>query len=765
MEKEDTKYWVSKGMEYYKDKNYEEVIKCYDKAARLDPMVTMEASIFNNWGNALCKLAEIKQNYVLLERAFEKYEKATELEQADTKKSIAFHNWGNALYKLAENKKDKEREDLLNSAFEKYDKASQLNPQNATTFHNLGVTLFELAKIKQDYILFENVFEKYKEAIRLYKMNKYKAIVFNNWGLALSNLAEIKQDYALFQEAFEKYEEATQLDEKNATAFHNWGVALYNLAEINEDEDLFKSASEKYREAVKLYVTNIDKASVYYNLGVAFSKLAENKKDKEREDLLNCALEKYKEAIRLDSKNSSVFNNLGITFYKLAENKKDKEREDLLNSALEKYKEAIKLSETDIDKSFAYYNWGIALHDIAEIKQDENLYEKAEECFIKSKQDILRIFVSLYNDNKKRIFQTKYFYKLLDNNEFFLKSIEKDKTKLNEYKDVYLRSIFIISQLHINNENEKTVAYYREKDISQKLLFDSNSKFRLNAINYSNDPTEGKTLLDFLYGEKNRPTDEELNTGYEAFAGCFTFNYDSLNQFRLYGKEYGKEGTGLSLVFKDSFFNKEARMAYESDEAKSSIMEMDNEPTEINSPIIKKTNSNIKENKSSLFRCIYIDPQSKPEQPIATVGQKEEYLFSREGIWKKFGDYNKERNIIIEDVRKEMTELKKHIENEKLEITIVGRLLLNLRYLVKHIAFKEEQECRIVKILNLSKDKEKIKDSEFKQLYFEYPFAVPMYIDKIYFGPKAKDFELFKSMLKYKGLDKIKCKKSENPLA
>jgi len=71
----------------------------------------------------------------------------------------------------------------------------------------------------------------------------------------------------------------------------------------------------------------------------------------------------------------------------------------------------------------------------------------------------------------------------------------------------------------------------------------------------------------------------------------------------------------------------------------------------------------------------------------------------------------------------------------------------------------------MVKILNLSKDKEKIKDDEFKQMYFEYPFAVPMYIDKIYFGPKAEDFELFKSMLKYKGLDDIHCEKSTNPLA
>jgi hypothetical protein len=106
------------------------------------------------------------------------------------------------------------------------------------------------------------------------------------------------------------------------------------------------------------------------------------------------------------------------------------------------------------------------------------------------------------------------------------------------------------------------VAHYREKTISQKmLLFDEDSNFRLNAINYSNDPTEGKILFDYLFEKDKRPIDESLNREYGAFAGCFIFNHDSLNQFRLYGKENGTKGTGLSLVFRNSFFNEEAKMA------------------------------------------------------------------------------------------------------------------------------------------------------------------------------------------------------------
>jgi len=50
-------------------------------------------------------------------------------------------------------------------------------------------------------------------------------------------------------------------------------------------------------------------------------------------------------------------------------------------------------------------------------------------------------------------------------------------------------------------------------------------------------------------------------------------------------------------------------------------------------------------------------------------------------------------------------------------------------------------------------------------MFFEYSLKVSDHIDRIYFGPKAVGIELFKSMLKFKGLEKIVCKKSENPLA
>jgi hypothetical protein len=400
-----------------------------------------------------------------------------------------------------------------------------------------------------------------------------------------------------------------------------------------------------------------------------------------------------------------------------------------------------------------------------------NQEDKATEYFRRSEKDILRILTFLDKENQESIIQTKILYPILKepntiDGSFFIEAIGIDNEKSDKYKEIYILSILIISQLYVKNENEKLVTYYTNKIVSQKMLLkhkegnkneeEKVSMFRLNAINYSNDPTEGKTLLDYLFKEKN-PTREALNTGYGAFAGCFTFNCDSLNQFRLYGKEKGEEGTGLSLVFKDSFFSKEAKTAMEQLKTKENDLSKKDE-----------------DKRHALFRCIYIDPIT---HRVETVGHKEAYLFYRENeekhgkekksyknIKKKAENYHKTIIRLIENIRTKMERLKKIVEDEELDPIILGKLLINLRYLTKHVAFKEEQECRIVRICSLN-GREKIEtDEDFKQMYVEY-LEAPSHVDKIYFGPKATGIELFQDILTNKSIKYIPCKKSTNPLA
>jgi hypothetical protein len=369
--------------------------------------------------------------------------------------------------------------------------------------------------------------------------------------------------------------------------------------------------------------------------------------------------------------------------------------------------------------------------------------DKVIDCFKNSQESILKILIFLDKNNREKIIKTDTLYPLLDSDSWdgrFFKETTKNipnGNDIDKYKKVYILSIFIMNLLHV--QNEKYVAHYQEKKVSQKILFDEESKFRLNAINYSNDPTEGKTLLDYLLGEDKYNAKDTTNKEYGAFAACFTLNQDSLHQFRLYGKEDREEGVGLSLVFWDSFFSEEAKMAMKQEDS-----------------IFKK------EEKYALFRCMYIDPIVRR---VVTVGRKEEYLFYRDENINEdiINDYNNYISEILDNIKDKMEELKELVNG--LDSVIIGQLLLNLRYLTKHVAFKEEQECRIVKICRLTDKKINISSNEnYKQMYINYEPKVSDHIEKIYFGPKATGMELFQDILTNKRLN-IPCKRSENPLA
>jgi tetratricopeptide (TPR) repeat protein len=483
------------------------------------------------------------------------------------------------------------------------------------------------------------------------------------------------------------------------------------------------------------------------------------------------AVRYYNNAIELDPNNPETHCNLGmILSLKITE----PGSESFFVNACNEYHKATQLNPGDIR---ALVHWGYLLCLSVMNKQNTILfseelkkYEKASDCvnlptvllskgelyftlgqmdkaigyFKNSQESILDILVFLDTDNREKIIKIDTLYSLLDSDSWdgrFFKETTKNipnKNDIDKYKKVYILSIFIMNLLHVRNE--KYVAHYQKKKVSQKILFDDKeSKFRLNAINYSNDPTEGKTLLDYLWGEEKYNAKDTSNKEYGAFAGCFTLNQDSLHQFRLYGKEDREEGVGLSLVFRDSFFSKKAKMA------------------------MKQEDDNFKkEEKYALFRCMYIDPIVRR---VVTVGRKEEYLFYRdENINKDVIDkYNNYISEVLEDIRDKMEELKESVKG--LDSAVIGRLLLNLRYLTKHVAFKEEQECRIVKICRLTDEKIRISSNEDqKKMYIDYEPKVSDHIEKIYFGPKATEMELFQDILTNKRLN-IPCKKSENSLA
>jgi hypothetical protein len=115
----------------------------------------------------------------------------------------------------------------------------------------------------------------------------------------------------------------------------------------------------------------------------------------------------------------------------------------------------------------------------------------------------------------------------------------------------------------------------------------------------------------------------------------------------------------------------------------------------------------------------------------------------------------------MKDVNSTLTELQDAINiiNKK-DTTLVADLLLNLRYLVKHSAFKEEQECRIIHVLK--KDDHKIKPIGAKLIV--EAGSIKNHIKQIYFGPCVTDdiCKSFEDEIKKAGLD-ISCEKSRLP--
>ncbi len=375
----------------------------------------------------------------------------------------------------------------------------------------------------------------------------------------------------------------------------------------------------------------------------------------------------------------------------------------------------------------------------------------------------------------------------------------------------------VLKYLQIIPAFESKVAHYTRPQIAFSLFEDKKnnndkepSNFRLSTIRGVNDPMEGLVLNGYWNQQGIRETIHTNDTA--TFISCFTFNHDNLNQFRLYGKENGREATGVSLVFNKGFFSNQAD-TLEFIAGPSTDLSSKSEQNKSNET--GKTEGDNKKQligKSTLYRCIYLDP----ETGYWTLAQRDKSTFYREhnedaDAKGKWGKYYKSISTKEEDVEthlfnkgnNEEEDVETHLlnkgnndnnsvsnENNKIKsisqilnsiftdknhpynkcnkdekqkiLEAVRFILLPLQYLVKHIAFQEEQECRIMYITQFRD--EKIHSNREKQwMYVEYEEPVLPHIDKIWLSPgAAKDQDFFRILLD-QGSGKSKVRISQNP--
>jgi len=540
-----------------------------------------------------------------------------------------------------------------------------------------------------------------------------------------------KKDYS---QALGCYDKAIELNPDNAATYNNKGIALRNLKKYQE-------AITCYDKAIEL---KLDYEAAYINKGVALSDLGNHS------DAITC----YDKAIELKLNYAEAYYNKGNALSNLGN----------YQEAIMCYDKATELkSEYD---AAAYNNKGNALSDLGNYQEAITCYDKA----IELKPDYAgalnnkKILLQIVEEKKQDKDFPKEILPLYDF-DFFDEATNGVLNK-EPYKKIYTLSLKIQKELQIKgDEREMNVAHYTSKKVAQILFFDKEKDedkskekykkpipFQLSSVTNSNDTQEGKTLFNYLFDNQKTPLQSEQ---FVAFVGCFMFNYDNLNQFRLYGKEDQKEGTGISIVMNPDFFCSSDKLPFH--QSSEQISEGDKFP---------------------LFRCIYIDPDTNQ---VVSVGHRDYHTFYKvKDIL--YNGKNKEKRI--EEIKKDITKYKdkidKKIKNvtgllEKLKVEIkdknlnreaVCNLLLNLRYLVKHVAFKEEQECRIVKIPLKSEENRPIDEDEKHQRFYLNYLPLKNCVSKVYFGPKASGLELFQSLLTYQeGFKNVVCYRSTSPLA
>jgi len=281
-----------------------------------------------------------------------------------------------------------------------------------------------------------------------------------------------------------------------------------------------------------------------------------------------------------------------------------------------------------------------------------------------------------------------------------------DKEQRSKYEEIYLLAEDILELLPMKDKFE--VSYYTPKSVATKLLIpkalNKRSEFKLYDTFGMNDPSEGILLLRYILGTENK---SELSENI-PFVACFSLEADSLNQFRLYGKEGDKEATGVGIMFKSSFFENHR-----------------------------------------LYRCVYMDSDNK--EFIHISQSKKEERDKKEG--EKLEELSKTITSMFDELKELCEELKE--DNSKIDINkVLIDLLIKILYLVKDCAFEEERECRIVDLKDIKDESIEI---EGNRLYIKTKKIANQHIDKIYFAPLTEGMEAFEIQ------SGIKCIRSRNP--
>ncbi|CAG0942727.1 partial TPR repeat-containing protein YrrB, partial [Anaerolineae bacterium] len=281
--------WFERAYSLQEAKNFDEAIRCYTEALRLEP--DLDAA-HNNLGIIL---SDLKRN----DEAEAAYRKAIELNPSY---ATAYNNLGLLFH---ENLK---RYDDAKSAFYK---AIELDPLYATTYYNLGNLLSD-----ENLKCYEDAEVAYCKAIEL---NPSHATAYYNLGNLLQSLNR-------YDDAEAAYHKAIEINPSYTTAYNNLGNLL-----SNENLKRYSDAEAAYRKAIELSKAfpsgDMSLDIAYINLGQLYFDQGKWQE----------AITVLTDAIRVNPDSAKLYRQRGLV-YQILEN---------LELAQQDFKQAIKLQPDD----------------------------------------------------------------------------------------------------------------------------------------------------------------------------------------------------------------------------------------------------------------------------------------------------------------------------------------------------------------------------------------------------------------------------------
>lgn len=517
--------------------------------------------------------------------------------------------------------------------------------------------------------------------------------------------------------------------------------------------DIFILYQKKYDEAVKDFTKAIKLNNKfkwpYLNRGVTKNKLRQ----------YNKAIKDFSKLIEIDSNYQEAYLNRGVSKFFL----------EKYNDAIDDFNKAI---DIDIEYEEAYYYKALsyyALDNYRESLHNFSMLSKLNYDFSVSNLINLITFELNYNSILSiiNLLIENNLYNDIWKNDVTLYIISKEIENIDDYlmkniKEILLFEYLLIALLSFKSEllcnhykNEVSIVHYTSLKTLNSLLDNNTNKLRITSITTANDRNEGKILENiFNRNNVNIKIVNDNKNNLISFQTSFSRNKDSLTMFRLYGKDKNTESTGICLVLDESYFD---------DNPFGNII-----PVNMNPHYLDMKNSYINNeykenyyNKKSLYWVLYYNEHKNQLVFNPTNSKYKSIIINLDNIYKaELKEKEKNIEVVIKFIFRKIFEASNNI-NKKVKNIIFSYLFENIRYLIKHEAFFEEQELRIISINNI--DSQDIKrDLRTKRLYMDYTELFNKdenYIKEIILGSKISNVQ---SMAEY--ISKMLLEKENNKL-